>query len=225
MYHDPHSRHDLPHPQLVEPDPCTLLATRRTGYLAYLRRRISDPETAEDLFQDFSEKVIRAARRATPVGNTEAWLARVLRNTLFDHYRRRDARRRAEVAYACHIEALAAPADVETDRIEAVSAEEDLAAVETALATIRPDYADLIRALYLRGLPRDTLAQQLDLEVGTLNVRVFRARRALRDEVEQLAAGSRAAAGSASGGFGGSSDPANSHQARETAKRSHRGSP
>ncbi len=192
MYHDAHSRHDLPQPQLVEPDPCTLLATRRTGYLAYLRRRISDPETAEDLFQDFSEKVIRAARRATPVGNAEAWLARVLRNTLFDHFRRRDARRRAEAAYAGHVEALAAPTDPEIDRTAALSAEADLAAVETALARIRPNQADLLRALYLRGLPRDTLARELDLEVGTLNVRAFRARQALRQELEQRQAGAPA---------------------------------
>jgi RNA polymerase sigma factor (sigma-70 family) len=189
MYHDTHSRHDLPQPHLVEPDPCVLLATRRPDYLAYLRRRIKDPGTAEDVFQDFSVKVILAARRSALIGNTDAWLARVLRNTLFDHYRRRDARRRAEAAYAGHLEALATPAAAESGRTEALSAEADIAAVEAALANILPNHADLIRALYLRGRPRDTLALELDVDVGTLNVRAFRARRALRDEVERLAAG------------------------------------
>lgn len=185
MLHADLSRHDLPQPQSVEPDPCTRLAARRTVYLMYLRRRTADPDAAEDILQDFNLKVISAARRAVPVHNTDAWLARVLRNTLFDHYRRSDARRRAEAAYAGYVEVLAGSSDDEMDMAEAAG--EGFAAIETALASIRADHAELIRKLYLRGLPRDTLATEMGLEVGTLNVRALRARRALREEIERQA--------------------------------------
>lgn len=174
-------RSDLRRPQPVEPDPCTRIVARRGNYLSYLRRRVSDPDTAEDLLQDFNLKVIRASRRAGTIHNTKAWLSRVLRNTLFDHYRRCDARRRADATYAIHATALSASDGMEPDLAEADSADGQLTDIEQALARIRPDQAELIRGLYLRDQTRDSLARQLNVSIGTLNVRILRARRALRD--------------------------------------------
>ncbi|MES2915047.1 MAG: RNA polymerase sigma factor [Pseudomonadota bacterium] len=179
-------RSDLPQPQPVEPDPCARLVARRGTYLAYLRRRTSDPDTAEDLLQDFNLKVIQASRRTGVVHNTDAWLSRVLRNTLFDHYRRRDARRRAHAAHATHVTALSTADDTEPDTADAPSTDAQLADIELALARIRPDQAELIRALYLHDHARDRLARQLNISVGTLNVRILRARRAVRDALTAL---------------------------------------
>jgi DNA-directed RNA polymerase specialized sigma24 family protein len=128
-------RSDLRRPQPVEPDPCTRIVARRGNYLSYLRRRVSDPDTAEDLLQDFNLKVIRASRRD----------------------------------------------GMEPDLAEADSADGQLTDIEQALARIRPDQAELIRGLYLRDQTRDSLARQLNVSIGTLNVRILRARRALRD--------------------------------------------
>ena len=200
MFHIDLSRQDEFGRQAVEPDPGALIIARRSLYLAFLRRRIADPDAAEDVLQDFTLKVIRATRRAAPVRHTDAWLARVLRNTLLDHYRRRDARRRAEAAYADDIQAHARQAATQPDPCDAQSQDDELALVEAALARLRPEYATLIRALYLHGLPRETMARDLALEVGTLNVRAFRARRALRDEVVRLTAGPGVAAKLAPGG-------------------------
>ncbi|WP_245770938.1 sigma factor-like helix-turn-helix DNA-binding protein [Natronohydrobacter thiooxidans] len=97
------------------------------------------------------------------------------------------ARHRAEAAYADHVAALVTPVAASADAVEAPSADADLEAAYAALANIRPDHEALIRALYLRGLPREALAQELGLEVGTVNVRAFRARRALRDEMARQA--------------------------------------
>lgn len=185
MYHIAASRRDLPQPTFVDPDPCALLVIRRANYLSYLRRHIGGTGAAEDVFQDFAVKVLHAVHDAQPISNTEAWLFRVLRNTLFDHYRRRDARSRAEAAYASQSELFGAATDA--DKIEAESEENLMLKMEAALASIRPDLAEVIRALYLRGIPREALAQQLQLEVGTLNVRAFRARRALRDALDRSA--------------------------------------
>ncbi|MBA3911547.1 MAG: hypothetical protein C0524_17125 [Rhodobacter sp.] len=180
MLHTEILRSDLPQPQLVEPDPCTRILARRGTYLSYLRRRISDPDTAEDLLQDFSLKVIQAFRHSGTVHNTDAWLSRVLRNTLFDHYRRRDARRRANAAYAIEVTALSTSDSMAPDPAEAGEADLKLTEIEAALARLRPDQAGLIRALYLHNQPRDRLARQLNVTIGTLNVRVLRARHALR---------------------------------------------
>ena len=61
----------------------------------------------------------------------------------------------------------------------------------------------MIRALYLQEIPRDVVARDLNLEIGTLNVRAFRARRALQDALKRQDGGSRdgdAAIVGASGG-------------------------
>jgi len=179
-------RSDLPGPQPVEPDPCTRIVARRGNYLTYLRRRVRDRDTAEDLLQDFNLKVIEASRRTGSIHNTDAWLARVLRNTLFDHYRRRDARRRAEAAHTVHVTTLSTADDMEPDTADAPSTDARLADIELALARIRPDQAALIRDLYLHDHARDSLARQLNISVGTLNVRILRARRAVRDAFTAL---------------------------------------
>lgn len=184
MYHNAPSGYDASERFPVDPDPCALLVFRRSHFLAYLRRRVGSVDAAEDVFQDFAVKVLRAARDARPLGSTEAWIFRVLRNTLFDHYRRRDARRRAETEYATHSRLLESPP--ESEEITSQTDEDALQALETALSSIRPDQAKVIRALYLRGVQREVLAREMDLEIGTLNVRAFRARRALREVLEGL---------------------------------------
>ena len=181
MLHTEIFRSDLPHPQPVEPDPCTRIVARRGNYLTYLRRRVNDPDTAEDLLQDFNLKVIQASRRTSTIHNTDAWLSRVLRNTLFDHYRRCDARRRADAAHAVHVTVLSALDSIEPDAVEVGSDGLQLAEIEGALERVRPDQAALLRALYLHDQPRERLAREFNITIGTLNVRVLRARRALRD--------------------------------------------
>lgn len=181
MLHTEIFRSYLPHPQPVEPDPCTRIVARRGNYLTYLRRRVSDPDTAEDLLQDFNLKVIQASRRTSTIHNTDAWLSRVLRNTLFDHYRRCDARRRADAAHAVHVTVLSALDSIEPDAVEVGSDGLQLAEIEGALERVRPDQAALLRALYLHDQPRERLAREFNITIGTLNVRVLRARRTLRD--------------------------------------------
>lgn len=158
----------------------TRLTSRQNLYLAYLRGRISDATAAEDVLQDFNVKVISALDRAASIRNTDAWLARILRNSLFDYYRRGDARRRAEKAYADHVERVF---DLIDD--QAAQPEDDVAALEIALGGLRPDQAGLLRALHLEGRSREGLARDMGLEIGTLNVRALRARRALREKLER----------------------------------------
>jgi RNA polymerase sigma-70 factor (ECF subfamily) len=178
--------------QPVEPDPCERLAARRSDYLVFLRKRLRDPDAAEDVLQDFSLKVVRSSRHHAQVQNTDAWLARVLRNTLFDHYRRRDARRRAESAYASQMAVLADPHEDDAGQALSDASGHGEAEIEAALARLRPDHAALIRAIYFRGVPRTTAAESLGVAPGTLNVRLFRARLALREGIERPEAGQAA---------------------------------
>lgn len=53
----------------------------------YVRRRVADPDTAEDLAQDVFVKLASHLRSGTVSGPLHAWLFRVARTTIIDHYR------------------------------------------------------------------------------------------------------------------------------------------
>ena len=63
-----------------------------SAYVRFFRRHLRHPEDAEDAVQDFCLKALRAAVTLNDAGRIDAWLARILRNTLVDHYRRGAAR-------------------------------------------------------------------------------------------------------------------------------------
>lgn len=166
---DRHRQHDLAVNR-------QLIAGRRE-FLGYLRRRLGSLEEAEDVLQSFSLKVIRASGSASGEEKINAWMGRILRNTLVDHYRRRAVRQRAEAAFVVEQE-LAAPY-AEADPGNARSH-----CLAVALQRVRPDDADVIRRAELDGEPRGHIAADLGLTTNALNVRLHRARQALRREME-----------------------------------------
>ena len=88
-----HNRHRSRHPNPAARDEAVdrHLVECRTEFLRYFRRRLASPEEAEEVLQDFSLKVIRAA----PPPEDEkigAWLGRMLNDTVTDHHRRRATR-------------------------------------------------------------------------------------------------------------------------------------
>lgn len=54
----------------------------------YFLRQVSDPSSANDLYQGVWEKVIRARGRYRPQAKFSTWLYRIAHNHLVDHYRR-----------------------------------------------------------------------------------------------------------------------------------------
>lgn len=153
-----------------------LLAGRR-AFLGYLRRRLGSLEEAEDVLQDFSIKVIRSADSARQNEKINVWMRQILRHALIDHYRRRATRQRAEASFAREMTIVEAtdgePAEAWPCRC-----------LHTALPRLRPDYAELLRRVDLEEVPRARIAAETGLTMNALNVRLFRARQALRQELE-----------------------------------------
>lgn len=85
--------------------------------------------------------------------------------------------------------ALADPNEADAGQALSDASGHGEAKIEAALARLRPDHAALIRAIYFRGMPRATAAESLGVATGTLNVRLFRARLALREGIEHPEAG------------------------------------
>ena len=172
-------------PTQPRPDTCVprdpavnqrLLAGKQE-FLGYLCRRLGSHDEAEDVLQNFSLKVIRSSQSAGSEEKINAWMGQILRNTLIDHYRRRAVRQRAETAYALEmtITDQSAEADPGSDAFRCLHA---------ALPRLRPDDAEILRRADLEEEPRNCIAVDLGLTKNALNVRLHRARQALRQELE-----------------------------------------
>jgi RNA polymerase sigma-70 factor (ECF subfamily) len=153
------------------------LLQHRDKLLAYVRRRVSGPELAEDIFQ---EALLRALRQSPAIVAEEqllAWFYRVLRNAVIDSYRREAARTRHLSALA-PLAAAAMPADLATEP-------ELCECFRALLPTLRPEYRDMIESLELGTESPEAAAARLGIDRNNLKVRRFRARRQLRQRLEE----------------------------------------
>ena len=144
-------------------------------YLGFARKRVSDPELAADAVQESLLKALKAADQIRDEEIAKAWFYRILRRTIIDLYRRRDAQDRA-LAELEH--ELNAPPDVEEERIVC-------ACMERLLPMIAPQYADVIRQLDLDEKSPEAVAETLGISRNNLNVRLHRARQQLKQRLEE----------------------------------------
>ncbi len=170
---------DATTPATEPPQLATLLESHR-AFLAYLTRRLGDPTQAEDLLQDAFTRVVA---RPDLVPDDEAlipWFYRTLRNAAIDRFRRQGAAARALEAFARELETHeTAPGETLETRNEVC------ACISRLAATLKPDYADALRAIEIEGVPVKTYAEEKGLSAGNAAVRVFRAREALKKRVAE----------------------------------------
>jgi RNA polymerase sigma-70 factor, ECF subfamily len=150
------------------------LLDARDQFLGYIRKRIDDPELAEDILQDSLLRAIRAAPDLRDEERLIPWFYRVLQNAILDAYRRRGVER-------VHL--------VVTDAPEIAAEPEDDADLcrcfERLIPTLKSEYADVIEAIELRRESPDVAAERLGITPNNLKVRRHRARQALRRKLEE----------------------------------------
>jgi RNA polymerase sigma-70 factor (ECF subfamily) len=149
-----------------------------TLYRAALRFT-GDPSRAEDLVQDTMLRAFRAWRSYQPGTNARAWLLTILRNTFINSYRR--AKREPVAMELDAAEALALPeawrdTDPEGEFFARIVDQKVLDAVDQ----LAPDFREVLVLSDMEGLPYAEIAAMLDIPVGTVKSRLFRARRQLQ---------------------------------------------
>lgn len=150
------------------------LASSRQSFLGFVRRRVNDPELAEEILQDSLLQALRAAPHLRDEERLLPWFYRVLQNAITDAYRRRAVERR-------HIDLL----EVEDRPLEA---EEEAAICECfreLIPTLKPEYAELMQTLELEKVDPENMASRLGITPNNLKVRRHRARQALRKRLEE----------------------------------------
>jgi RNA polymerase sigma factor (sigma-70 family) len=144
-------------------------------FAGFARKRLGDPELAADAVQESLLKALKAADQIRDEENAKAWFYRILRRTIIDLYRRRDARDRALAGLERE---LNSPPDKEEEIVVC-------ACMERLLPGMTPQYSVLLQRVDLNEESPDSVAASLGISRSNLNVRLHRARQQLKRRLEE----------------------------------------
>jgi RNA polymerase sigma-70 factor (ECF subfamily) len=143
---------------------------------AFIARRVENPETAEDLTQEVLLRLVHNSR-SNELNDPTAWLYRVARNVIIDHYR---GRRPSQTPGAGHPLATDPVTDPFAD--DPSSARRELAlCVRSLIEQLAEPYRSAVRAVDLDGATHAAVAASTGLSIPGVKSRVQRGRRRLRD--------------------------------------------
>ncbi|MEM7625733.1 MAG: sigma-70 family RNA polymerase sigma factor [Planctomycetota bacterium] len=159
-------------PTLVNPTTHELWHDLHDALHRYIRRRVNDPHTVDDLLQDVFLRIHRALPALGDEQRVVPWVYRIARNAVTDHYRRAP---RAVEALGGH---EAAPADNDD------AADPRLTACLRAMVDGLPEpYGEAVRRVDLEGQPQTAFAAENSLAASTAKSRVQRGRQKLKRQL------------------------------------------
>ncbi|WP_206514304.1 RNA polymerase sigma factor [Burkholderia cenocepacia] len=148
----------------------------RTRLGNFIRRRIRDPDDAEDVLQDVLHEFVQAYRLPAPIEQASAWLFRTARNRIIDRFRKKkeqpltdllDADDEADSEYRLD---LALPShDAGPDALYARALL--LKALQDALDELPPNQREVFIAHELDGQSFKEMAAQSGVTLNTLLAR------------------------------------------------------
>jgi len=144
----------------------------------YVRRLVDEEEDAWDILQEIWLKVFRGIRRLRDPRSLPGWLYAIARNTAMSHLRLEYAHR---------------PLQVESENLlsSEESAEEfhfeDAQQVHYGLNKLTLPHREVLTLFFLQDLSIEEIAAVLGVPAGTVRSRLYYAKRALRDILEQEA--------------------------------------
>ncbi len=135
-------------------------------------RMLGNEEDAREAAQDSLVKALGALDRYDAQRSFTTWIYGIARNTCIDQHRRRW--RRADAPTGDVV-------DPEPSAVDKLTRIERERTVLSALQTLPPLYRDVLVLYHYEHLKYAEIAELLDLPIGTVMNRIFRARGRLRD--------------------------------------------
>jgi RNA polymerase sigma factor (sigma-70 family) len=163
-------------PKPLSSEAIAQLVAGHRQFLAFLERRVESRAVAEDILQSAFARGLESGADVQDE-KVVAWFYRVLRNSVIDHYRRRSSSARAMEAWGRDFATSQQP--------EAELQQEICQCISGLLATLKPEHRDALRIVDLEEGNLSELAQQSGITAENAAVRVHRARKALRRQVER----------------------------------------
>ncbi|MEL6347820.1 MAG: RNA polymerase sigma factor [Myxococcota bacterium] len=143
----------------------------------FTRHMMGNHQDAHDVAQDTMIKALKNLHRYDDRWRFSTWLISIARNTCIDEFRRRKRRSYEEPPDV--IDPGPSPLELAAQQRRAVR-------LQRALATIPPLYRDVLVLYHFEHLKYQEIADLLEIPIGTVMNRIFRARRKLRAAYEKL---------------------------------------
>lgn len=156
--------------------------------LAFATKRTNNRAAAEDIVQDSMARALQAWERWEPVGDptqyARAWLYRIVTNVFSTHYQREKLSFKAVTeTKAISQELYQSEYHENPYQLSDTLGDE----VREALSRIRPEWAEVVRLVYIDEMPAYDVAKLLGLPAGTVRSRMARGRLALARILSPLA--------------------------------------
>ncbi|MBI2537913.1 MAG: sigma-70 family RNA polymerase sigma factor [Gemmatimonadetes bacterium] len=152
----------------------------------YAHTLTGDPTQAEDLTQETMLKALRAWHQFERGSNARAWLLTILRNTFINEYRRRQ--HQGETVDLAGLEPYHVFREVqEVDpegRFFANIVDDE---VLRAIGALPEEFREVVWLSDVEGFPYAEIARLLEVPIGTVKSRLFRARHALQQRLYDYA--------------------------------------
>jgi RNA polymerase sigma-70 factor (ECF subfamily) len=143
------------------------------GLRRFVERRVSDSSAVDDILQDVFLKIHSRIDTLNDDARLEAWIFRIARNAVIDHYRARKPH-------------LPLSADLEEPPAEERSALENLADCVGPMIERLPDrYRESVILSELEGVNQAEIARRQDLSLSAVKSRVRRGRAKLKEMISE----------------------------------------
>ncbi|MCG8574648.1 MAG: sigma-70 family RNA polymerase sigma factor [Flavobacteriales bacterium] len=135
---------------------------------AFLYKRVSSNELAEDIVQDVMLELVKAHQKRQEVSNMKAWLFQVTRNTLSKHFKNN-------------------PNLIQEDWDAEFEFEDNFSKVVTEdyiipmIGLLPKEYGEPLLMSDIKNIPQKEIAETLNLSLTNTKARIQRGRKKLRD--------------------------------------------
>jgi RNA polymerase sigma-70 factor (ECF subfamily) len=153
-----------------------LVQRYRAEFARYATALVGDPDRAADAMQEAFIRAYRSLASCRDLARVKAWFFRILTNQCHDQR----ARGRRETSLEGHDEPGRDRADAQVLQAELGEA------IERALYRLTPEQREAFVLRHVDGKSYEEMAALLGTGVDALKMRVFRARDALRQQLEHL---------------------------------------
>jgi RNA polymerase sigma-70 factor (ECF subfamily) len=157
-----------------------LLQQHSTPVYRFCLRMLANQEDAQDAAQETMVKVLRNLHRYRSDWRFSTWVFGIARNTCIDEHRRRKRRRTTSEVEV--VDCSASPLEL-TEKAERL---------RSALDDLPPLYREVLLLYHFEQLKYREIADLLELPLGTVMNRIFRARQRLRTIYDDQEAGGNA---------------------------------
>lgn len=168
-----------------------LVEQHKAMVLRCARGILLDDAEAEDAAQDAFVQVFKKIGEFRAESSLKTWIYRVARNTALNRTRalaRRQHGLHETLDGASDVQQVGAESalSLRSDPVREAERQELASSLQEALASLEPAWREVLVLRDVEELSYEEIALALELSLGTVKSRIFRARAALRQKLEEL---------------------------------------